>query len=287
MKLFQHAGDGYLPADFVPDLNTYDILLVNSSAGKDSQALLDYVVELADERGAAREAHRRPRKHGPRRVAGDRRTGPRARRALRPALRRGRAQGRGPPRLRAPAPHVALRGGEVLYVRFQTGPDQAAHDFSRGRGEPPQDGPPPQGPEEARHPAGQGPEHDGHARPGEPCPGGQARVPAQRGRLERQEDRRCWLPIHEWSDAEVWERIRKAGTRPSPAYSFGMSRSSCSLCILASRADLVRAARLRPELADEYARLEAEIGHRFSNDLSMAEIIRLAEQAPGRRVGCP
>lgn len=64
-----------------------------------------------------------------------------------------------------------------------------------------------------------------------------------------------------------------------PAYDQGMTRLSCSLCVLASRADLVRAVQLRPELAVEYAELEAEIGHRFRNDLSMAEIITAAEQA--------
>ena len=30
-----------------PDLGSYDVILVNSSAGKDSQAMLDYIVELA------------------------------------------------------------------------------------------------------------------------------------------------------------------------------------------------------------------------------------------------
>jgi hypothetical protein len=49
--------------------------------------------------------------------------------------------------------------------------------------------------------------------------------------------------------------------------------------VLGSRADLVRAAQLRPSLAAEYAELEAEIGHRFRNDLSMVEIITAAEQA--------
>ncbi len=37
--------------DFVPDLASYDVVLVNSSAGKDSQAMLDYVVELARKAG--------------------------------------------------------------------------------------------------------------------------------------------------------------------------------------------------------------------------------------------
>lgn len=33
--------------DFVPDLASYDVILVSSSAGKDSQALLDRVARLA------------------------------------------------------------------------------------------------------------------------------------------------------------------------------------------------------------------------------------------------
>ena len=56
-------------------------------------------------------------------------------------------------------------------------------------------------------------------------------------------------------------------------------RLSCSLCVLAKRKDLVRAAQLRPELAAEYAELETEIGHRFRNDVSIADIITAAKQA--------
>lgn len=82
-----------------------------------------------------------------------------------------------------------------------------------------------------------------------------------------------WYPIFDWSTAAVWQRIRTAGTRPHPAYAQGMSRLSCRFCVLASRADLVCAARLNPELADRYAAVEARIGHRFRNDLSMADII--------------
>lgn len=87
-----------------------------------------------------------------------------------------------------------------------------------------------------------------------------------------------WLPIHDWTEAQVWQRIRASGVPYHPAYDQGMSRLSCSLCVLASRKDLVRAAQLRPELAAEYAELEAEIGHRFRNDLSMADIISAATQ---------
>ena len=49
---------------------------------------------------------------------------------------------------------------------------------------------------------------------------------------------------------------------------------------LAEGEDLIAAARLRPALAEQYAAVEREIGHRFRADLSMAEIISAAER-PG------
>jgi 3'-phosphoadenosine 5'-phosphosulfate sulfotransferase (PAPS reductase)/FAD synthetase len=50
------------------------------------------------------------------------------------------------------------------------------------------------------------------------------------------------LPIHDWTEEQVWQRIRASGVPYHPACDQGMTRLSCSLCVLASRADLVRAA---------------------------------------------
>lgn len=85
-----------------------------------------------------------------------------------------------------------------------------------------------------------------------------------------------WYPIHDWTVAQVWERIAAAGTRPHRAYSEGMSRLSCRLCVLSSRADLVCSARLNPALAQRYADVERRVGHRFRADLSMADILAQA-----------
>ena len=73
-----------------------------------------------------------------------------------------------------------------------------------------------------------------------------------------------WLPIHDWSESRVFAEIAAAGERPHWIYAKGMSRCSCSFCIMATRADLRRAAQLRPRLAAEYVALEEEIGHTFS-----------------------
>lgn len=94
-----------------------------------------------------------------------------------------------------------------------------------------------------------------------------------------------WLPIHGWTVREVWERIRAAGIRPHAAYSWGMARLSCSLCVLASLDDLMLAAALRPRLAADYAEIEAEIGHRFTHAVSVAELLAALGAASAEAAG--
>jgi 3'-phosphoadenosine 5'-phosphosulfate sulfotransferase (PAPS reductase)/FAD synthetase len=85
-----------------------------------------------------------------------------------------------------------------------------------------------------------------------------------------------WHPILDWSEGDVWSRIKASGVRYHWAYDKGMKRLSCSFCVLAAKEDLVCAARLRPDMAREYLELEREIGHTFKADLSMAEIVATA-----------
>ena len=73
-----------------------------------------------------------------------------------------------------------------------------------------------------------------------------------------------WLPIHVLQTPDVFRVIRDAGQSPHWAYAAGMSRLSCSFCILASRSDLRRAAELRPALYRTYVHLEERIGHTLS-----------------------
>ena len=73
-----------------------------------------------------------------------------------------------------------------------------------------------------------------------------------------------WLPVFDLSTDDVFRVIRHARQSPHWAYDAGMSRLSCSFCILASRADLRRAAELRPDLYRTYAALERHIGHTLS-----------------------
>ncbi len=87
------------------------------------------------------------------------------------------------------------------------------------------------------------------------------------------------LPLFHWRVEHVWDRIRSGQTADlvHPAYAAGMPRLSCSFCVLAPTPALIKAAQLRPDKAREYAQLEQRIGHSFKANLTMAQIVRAAE----------
>jgi len=72
-----------------------------------------------------------------------------------------------------------------------------------------------------------------------------------------------FLPIHDWKIDEVYAAIQSVGQHVHWAYRKGMSRLSCSFCIMARVDDLRRAAVLRPNLYRKYVEKEVEINHTF------------------------
>ncbi len=251
------------------DLAPYDVIVVNSSAGKDSQAMLDLIVDYADTQQV-----------------------PRSRIVVFHADL-GRVEWPGTPELAAEhAAHYGLRfvriarpQGDLLDHIEQRGkfPDNAnrycTSDHKRGQG---------------RKAMTMLVRELGLDRAANVlnCMGfRREESPARRKKVEFRYDapasgkglvRKVWeyAPILDWDLDMVWSRIRAAGTRHHEAYDAGMPRLSCCFCVLASKPALVRAAQLQPDLAGEYAAVEVRIGHRFKNDLSMAEIIDLAATTP-------
>ncbi|MEV6925508.1 phosphoadenosine phosphosulfate reductase family protein [Dactylosporangium sp. NPDC051485] len=90
-----------------------------------------------------------------------------------------------------------------------------------------------------------------------------------------------WLPVHAWTEHQVWTRIHASRAPYHPAYDLGMRRLSCTLCPLAARADLVRACQLRPDAAHEYLDLEDAIGHDFRPGLALRDVYAEAVATAG------
>jgi 3'-phosphoadenosine 5'-phosphosulfate sulfotransferase (PAPS reductase)/FAD synthetase len=244
----------YQPAQAeVPDLASYDWIVVNSSAGKDSQAMLDLVVELARKAG-------------------------RLDRVVVVHCDLGRVEWAGTRELaEEQARHYGLR----FEVVSRPQGDLLSHIRARGKF-----------PDSARrfctsdHKRGQ----VGTLITKLPgtrilnCLGMRAGESTRRSKLQpflvdkRQSNGRrtvwTWLPIHSWSVDQVWARIRQSGVRHHPAYDLGMPRLSCCFCIFAPKPALMLAGRHNPELLQEYVKLEADINHRFRKDLSLGEVQR-------------
>jgi 3'-phosphoadenosine 5'-phosphosulfate sulfotransferase (PAPS reductase)/FAD synthetase len=81
-----------------------------------------------------------------------------------------------------------------------------------------------------------------------------------------------YLPIHDWSEKKVWEMIHKHRLPYHPAYDLGMPRLSCMFCIFAPLEALVIAGRENPALLDEYIAVEERIGHTFRDKFSLKEV---------------
>lgn len=246
----------------IPNLGDYDLVLVNSSAGKDSQAMLTYVVALADAQSVDRDrivvvhadlgrvewagtrdlaeehaAHYELRFEVVRRDKGD-------------LLEQIEARGMFP-------------SSTARYCTSDQKTSQVAKLITRLVAE-----------AELRRPMRilnclgiRAQESPARAKK---VPFG----PDKASNGKRHVDR--WLPIFDWSAEQVWATIRASGLRHHPAYDAGMPRLSCVFCVLAGERELILAARLNPALAREYVELEERIGHTFQAKLSMEEIVRRA-----------
>jgi len=81
-----------------------------------------------------------------------------------------------------------------------------------------------------------------------------------------------WLAIQAWPVGDVWANIKASGVPHHFAYDLGMPRLSCCFCIYAPKSALVLAGQHNPKLLDQYVEAEARMGHTFKADLSMAEV---------------
>ncbi len=95
-----------------------------------------------------------------------------------------------------------------------------------------------------------------------------------------------WLPIHSWKLEQVWARIKASGLPHHKAYDLGMPRLSCCFCVFAPKPALITAGRANPELLKDYVSVERLIGHRFTEKLSIAEVAdAIAAGEPGVELG--
>lgn len=269
------VGDAPDPGT-VPDLASYDVIAVSSSAGKDSQAALDYVVRLADAAGVRDRVVVIHADLGRVEWGG---TG---------ALAREQAEAYGVPFVLTSRIGGIARVSGAVYEKGETFGDLL--DYIERRGAWPSSA--------ARYCTSEfkrGPilrvftqlarEWRLAVPRSRPCrildvQGLRAEESPARAKkaqlVERKRTRTqavdTWLPIHRWTTAQVWERIARSGVRHHPAYDLGMGRLSCAFCIFAPKAALMIAGRHNRALLDEYVRIERATGHTFRQGFTIESV---------------
>lgn len=89
-----------------------------------------------------------------------------------------------------------------------------------------------------------------------------------------------WLPIHDWTVGDVWARIKASGVPHHGAYDLGMPRLSCAFCVLATKSALMVAGKHNPELLADYVAVERLTGHKFRQGMPIEDIQRELARNP-------
>lgn len=248
-----------------PALRDYDLIVVNSSAGKDSQAMLDALVHQADVEGVERS------------------------RIVVVHADLGRAEWAGTRELAAEqAAHYGLRfevvsrpKGDLLVqirTRMAKRPDVAPWPSSTNRyctSDQKRD-------QIAKVIRALGKELAEPAPRILNCLGIRAQESAARAKKAPFEPNKRltnskravddYYPIFDWTEDEVWTQIEASGVRHHWAYDEGMPRLSCAFCVFAPRSALVIAAKHNRALLDEYLAIERDSGYSFRKGFSLQQV---------------
>lgn len=81
-----------------------------------------------------------------------------------------------------------------------------------------------------------------------------------------------WLPIHNWNTQKVWSIIKENNLPYHSAYDLGMPRLSCCFCIFSPFDALVVAGNANPKLLEKYIEVEKKIGHTFRDKFSIESV---------------
>lgn len=99
------------------------------------------------------------------------------------------------------------------------------------------------------------------------------RTDLRNGRIPRHVDR--WRPVHGWSEREVWAIIERYRVNPHPAYKLGWGRVSCAACIFGSPNQWASLRAINPQQFNRIAGYEERFGVTIKRRLN---VIQTADQ---------
>jgi 3'-phosphoadenosine 5'-phosphosulfate sulfotransferase (PAPS reductase)/FAD synthetase len=92
-----------------------------------------------------------------------------------------------------------------------------------------------------------------------------------------------WRPVHDWTEAQVWQAIADAGIRPHPAYVLGWGRLSCRTCIFGSPDQWATVRLIFPDAFRRIQAREAATGKTIHRALDVARLADRGTPFPSAR----
>lgn len=87
----------------------------------------------------------------------------------------------------------------------------------------------------------------------------------------------AWRPVHAWKEADVWEIIERYSVLVHPCYRLGWGRLSCMTCIFGSDSQWASVKKIDPDRFDMLAQLEADFGKTIHRTKSLIERVQNAK----------
>lgn len=80
-------------------------------------------------------------------------------------------------------------------------------------------------------------------------------------------------PIRDWKEQQIWDLLEKYRVRPHPCYFMGFGRCSCKFCIFGNCNQFASAACVSRQQADRLISFEKEFGYTLKRDTDLATLI--------------
>lgn len=98
------------------------------------------------------------------------------------------------------------------------------------------------------------------------------RADLRNGHSPRYVDR--FRPIRDWKEQQIWDILEKYRVRPHPCYFMGFGRCSCKFCIFGNCHQFASAACISPGQANDLIKFEKDFGYTMKRDTDLASLIR-------------
>ena len=91
------------------------------------------------------------------------------------------------------------------------------------------------------------------------------------GRTPRHIDR--FRPIRDWKEQQIWDILEKYRVRPHPCYFMGFGRCSCKFCVFGNCHQFASAACVSKQQASRLISFEKEFGYTMKRDTDLSSLI--------------